>query len=102
MATHHCHSTEIHREGFSREKLLFLFFQRNDFLYHVDSHTRFIFITYHNLRRINNFSDYTFAPVGRTAHPVMVLSRVALRLPWTKDLLSCRLETADGVTHRDD
>ncbi len=41
-------TTKIRLDGFIRQELLILFFQRNHFLYHVDTNMSFIFIICHN------------------------------------------------------
>ena len=42
------YTTKIRQDGFIRQELLILFFQRNHFLYHVDANTGFIFLICHN------------------------------------------------------
>lgn len=42
------YTTKIRQDGFIRQELLILFFQRNHFLYHIDANTSFIFIIFHN------------------------------------------------------
>ena len=38
------YTTKIRQDGFIRQELLILFFQRNHFLYHVDANTSFVFV----------------------------------------------------------
>ena len=42
------YTTKIRQDGFIRQELLILFFQRNHFLYHVDANTNSIFLICHN------------------------------------------------------
>ena len=57
------YTTKIRQDGFIRQELLILFFQRNHFLYHIDANTSFIFIIFHNCITVKPYQ--TLLPKAR-------------------------------------